>query len=176
MSPKARTKNQIVQSIGKETVIYDRDRHRIHRLNHVATLVWRQCDGRTTVEQIANELQRELGESVPQDIVLLTLERLARARLIDTPAPDVPRLGVSRRELLRRTRGAGALALLLPIVATLSAPAPSQAISLDDTVGETSEGCKKRLNGSCGFLRCTDDVGVCRPGSGTTCFCSETSA
>ena len=45
-----------VERLAGETLVYDLRRHRAHCLNPAATLVWRCCDGRTTVASAAARL------------------------------------------------------------------------------------------------------------------------
>jgi len=42
-----------VEELLDESVIYDLKTNKAHSLNRTATLVWRHCDGHTTVTQMA---------------------------------------------------------------------------------------------------------------------------
>jgi hypothetical protein len=124
---KARQDNLLVEAIGDELVVYDEARHRAHRLNRIAGLVWRHCDGRHTVADLAALLQREVNAAATEDVVWLTLDRLDAARLLEEgpPLPEEDAM-TSRRRLLKKIL-IGALAVLTPVVVTLAVPTPAQA-------------------------------------------------
>jgi hypothetical protein len=52
--PKAKTAHLIVKVIDDETLIYDMGRHAATCLNEFAAKVWRECDGTTSVADIAD--------------------------------------------------------------------------------------------------------------------------
>src|SRR5438105_12379199 len=84
--PEARSEGLIVEALpGGEVLVYDLATHRAHSLNPSAALVWRQCDGRTSIEDAALQLERALGLPADEAVVRMALDRLARARLISTP-------------------------------------------------------------------------------------------
>ena len=56
---KARHDRLVVEAVSDELVVYDLDRGTVHLLNPVAALVWKHCDGRTTVAQLASLLHAE---------------------------------------------------------------------------------------------------------------------
>ena len=49
MLARRREDGLIVREVDGETLVYDRRRHKAHCLNRAAALVWRQCDGTTSV-------------------------------------------------------------------------------------------------------------------------------
>ena len=61
--PRRRKKGLAVQKLAKEVLVYDLERHRAHCLNEAAALVWRQCDGETSVSDIALNLREKLDVS-----------------------------------------------------------------------------------------------------------------
>jgi hypothetical protein len=112
-------------------VVYDRERHRVHRLNRAAALVWRHCDGKTTVAELAALLQRELGQPANEEVVWLTLDRLEKAHLLQRKvAQPSGAASPSRRQMLRRLARTAAVALVVPVVTTIIAPTPARAQSL----------------------------------------------
>jgi len=128
MKPRARTERLVVTELPDELLVYDLERHKAHCLNPTAALVFKRCDGRRSVAQIARILRRELDVDTPADesLVRLSLERLERARLLEEreAAPAAaPRY--SRRELVRRFC---LVAATLPVVATVLAPTPAEAV------------------------------------------------
>jgi Coenzyme PQQ synthesis protein D (PqqD) len=129
MKPLARTEGLVVTELPDELLVYDLERHRAHCLNPTAALVFKHCDGRRSVAQIARILRRELDMDPPADegLVWLSLERLERARLLEErPAAPAAAPGYSRRELVRRV---GLAAATLPVVATILAPTPAEALA-----------------------------------------------
>jgi hypothetical protein len=137
MTPLARTEGLVVRELSGEIVVYDRQRHRAHCLNPTAAHVFRLCDGRTTVKELARRLDQELGGPCSLDLVWLSLLRLERAHLLEPlePPPRVRRQ--SRRELVRRL---GLVAAVLPAVATVLAPTPAQAVASGCVVGTSCAG------------------------------------
>jgi hypothetical protein len=131
MTPVARRDSLLTQEVGSELIVYDQTRHRVHRLNETAATVWRHCDGNTDVAGIAGHLQA--SESA-EDVVWLALEKLGKANLLEVrvEAPSAVR-DQSRRDWMRRAALAGGAVLLLPVVASMSAPTPAMADSNGDT-------------------------------------------
>jgi len=122
--PEAWSEELVVQELAEEVLVYDQDRHKAHCLNHTAALVWKQCDGRRTVSDIAGRLGREMEGEVGQEGVLLALEQLSRTHLMKEGLRSEKAV-VSRREVMKRI-GIGA-AVALPIVTSIVAPKASQA-------------------------------------------------
>ena len=58
--PRARQDDFVVEKLPDETLVYDLNRYKAHCLNPTSALVWRRCDGRTTVAEVAALLEREL--------------------------------------------------------------------------------------------------------------------
>jgi hypothetical protein len=138
MQPEARRKDLIVQQVGDDLLVYDQRRHRALCLNRTVALIWRRCDGTMTVADLAALLQRELDLPADEDLVRLALDRLKRSHLLHSPlegTPGTPR--TLRRELIRKLGLAGTRLLLLPVVASISAPTPAQAQSNASCIGAT---------------------------------------
>ncbi len=127
MNPHARQDNLVVQEVGDELVVYDKERYRAHRLNRSAALVWRHCDGKTTVADLAALLQSELNAPADKGLVWLALDQLGKAHLLrEKMTRPTNTRGVSRRQILRKL-GAAAAAVLVPVVTSLVAPASGRA-------------------------------------------------
>src|SRR5829696_6801417 len=75
-----------VETLGDEVCVYDWQRKEVHALNPTAARVWQQCDGRTSLAQIAATLQAELQvpDAEAQELAWLTLAQLEKAHLLDT--------------------------------------------------------------------------------------------
>jgi hypothetical protein len=119
----------LVIDLDGETLVYDLTRHRAHCLNAVAAIVWRRCDGQTSVERMADAVADATNSAADQDLVWYALQRLNGARLIEGLEPVAPALTVTRRALLQRMTAAGLGVMLLPTVASIVAPTTLQAQS-----------------------------------------------
>ena len=131
MTPKARHENLVVQELGDETVVYDEKRNHVHRLNRTSSLVWKNCDGRKTVADLAELIQVEMGASVTEEIVWLALEQLEKERLLEEKLvrPEDAK-NVTRRQMLKKAALVGGMTLLLPVVQSIVAPTPAMAMSV----------------------------------------------
>lgn len=66
-----------VRIIEGETVVLDRHRRLIHQLNKTASYIWKSCDGKSTVTEIANELAEAFRidvDSAERDTVTVVAE------------------------------------------------------------------------------------------------------
>jgi hypothetical protein len=163
MLPLRRDTDLIVRELADETLVYDRERHKAHCLNPPAALVWRHCDGRTTLAEMAAILHAELGLPPDNGVVQLALDRLERCHLLQKlPAAGTDEARASRRDLMRKL---GVAAVALPVVMTIFAPAASAAAS-----GTTSLLCATCIGMG---LPCTDVMGTtCVPkGQSGSCHC-----
>lgn len=127
--PRARTDNLVVRELPEEVLVYDLGRHAAVCLNRTAALVWKRCDGRTSVGELSRALAAELRtEGGAEELVWLALEQLGRDCLLEGRVARPAALrGVTRRELVRRL-GLGAVAAL-PLVTSILAPTAAQAAS-----------------------------------------------
>jgi hypothetical protein len=126
--PMARHDGLLTEEVNDELVVYDRETQRAHRLNRTARLVWRGCDGQTTVDDLATRLRDELElTTADEDLVWLTLRKLERANLLEATQMPPGVNGVSRRQLVQRLGLVGGLAAVLPAVQSILVPTPAQA-------------------------------------------------
>jgi hypothetical protein len=110
----------VTSEVGDEVLVYDQDSNHIHRLNETSAAVWRLCDGRRSVTDIA------LAAGMTDDTVRIALAKLADSNLLDGPLPIELRLtGQSRRKLLKRAVLAGAGATIVSVTAPIAAAAQS---------------------------------------------------
>jgi len=123
--PRARNQGLLARDLGDEVVVYDLESHQSHCLNRTAALVFRACDGRRSVGAIAAHVGRELRAPADEDLVRYTLRRLSDARLLDPGTREAATL--TRRQLARRIGQAA----LLPVVISLLAPKPSEAVTCE---------------------------------------------
>lgn len=123
--PRARNQGLLARGLGDEVVVYDLESHHSHCLNRTAALVWRACDGQRSVGAIAAQVGRKLRRPADEDLVRYTLRRLSDARLLDPGTRETATL--TRRQLARRIGQAA----LLPVVISLLAPKPSEAVTCE---------------------------------------------
>jgi hypothetical protein len=129
MLPQARTEKLLIQEVGDELIVYDETRDRAHRLNATATTVWRHCDGKTDVADLACLLAKKLDLPPEEDLIWLALSRLDTAHLLRGPVQQPDAASVSRRTVVRKIGTVGTLALLLPVVTSIMAPTPAMSQS-----------------------------------------------
>ena len=123
--PRARTEGLVIRELENETLVYDLERDEAHCLNQTAALVWRRCDGQTTVAKMTDWIQKQLDTSIDADIVWLAIKQLQRFHLIEIGEERVVATpSVSRRNLLLKYAPA---ALALPVIMSISVPAAAQA-------------------------------------------------
>jgi hypothetical protein len=65
--PTARTSGLVVQDVPNEVLVYDLESNKAHCLNQTAAMVWRACDGKTSVPEIARLVGSQSGEKVSDD-------------------------------------------------------------------------------------------------------------
>jgi hypothetical protein len=119
-TPRARKEGLLVQELSDEVLVYDLECDKAHCLNPTAALVWKHCDGRTSVEQITRLLEKSLGTIVDEDVVWCALNQLEKDKLLgDKVAWPMGMERISRRTLIRRV---GMAAVLLPLITTITAP------------------------------------------------------
>lgn len=119
--PKVRTENILEQNLKNETLIYDLRNNKAFNLNAVSTIIYKACDGETTID----ELKRK--HTFTDHLIYLTLDELKRNDLLDDENYLSPLAGMNRREAIRK---AGLTSLTaLPLIAGLGAPSAVRAAS-----------------------------------------------
>jgi hypothetical protein len=156
--PKARRREIIVKELENEVLVYDETNHKAHCLNQTAALVWKFCDGRTSIPRMTQLLEKETSGTVPEQTVWLAIKQLEGSRLLDVPAAQralIPQ--VSRRAVMRTI---GIAAIALPIITTITNPTAASAASCK-TAGQPCTGA--------GLGNCCPGMGLACQGAGPTC-------
>jgi len=130
--PTSRQTGLLIEQVGDDTIVYDETRKRAHSLNRTAATVWRHCDGRRSLSQIAEVLSTELGAAADESVVQYALDRLEDAHLLEGGANGGSQR-MSRRDALRRVTIAGAV-IAVPVVLSIASPTPAMAQSPDSGV------------------------------------------
>jgi hypothetical protein len=158
--PRARKEGVLVQEMLHEVLLYDTKRHTAHCLNPTAALVWKHCDGRTSVEEIARRLETSLGTIVDEDVVWCALNQLEKDHLLEENiAWPVDSKRISRRELVRRL-GIGA-AIALPLVTSIIAPTAAYAGSTGFGTGTPCSNNTQCASGNCQNIDPGTNMGTC---------------
>jgi hypothetical protein len=144
--PIARKTGIVVQEMPDEVLVYDLNTNKAHCLNETAAKVWRSCDGKTSIAEIA----ANFGKGNNEDLVWFAIDQLSESELLETQIASQFK-GQSRREVIKKIGLASIVAV--PVIASLVAPQNALAAQ------------------SC---RCVND-GQCASGPGLSCptrFCS----
>lgn len=162
--PLARTEQLIVKEVDDEVLVYDLKTDRAHCLNRTAGLVWKNCNGTTTIVDIAKSIESETGQTLDSHVIWLALDELRKFNLLDRLSfPPVYLAGVNRRQLMRTL---GVAAIALPVIMSIAAPA---AEAQGSTV--TPGGCAARDKALCGGTTCTGGLTNCNR-VGSSCVCN----
>ena len=150
--PKARHDGLVTRELPDELLVYDTETHEAHCLNETAALVWKHCDGETSVSKIAAKLSATVGTEIGDDVVWLALEDLwKRDLLVGEPAPTDAG-AMSRSQLLRRSAVAAAVAV--PAVVSVVAPTRAHAATCLPTGSQCTLGTQC-CSGTCSGGFCT---------------------
>ncbi len=175
LRPVARREGLLVRELGEETIIFDRKSSRAHCLNRSAAFVWHHSDGTRTVAEIATLLGDVAGPGDHKGLVLLALETLTEACLLDGSCAisGAGSPNTSRRELLRRA----GMVLALPVVASIAAPTPAQAQSDCPLLDYGSMGSGSSCSPLGAPCACANDpAGPCTGTCAAADFCNSSGA
>lgn len=119
VKPIARKEGLVIQELNNEILIYDLETNKAHCLNESAAIVWKNCDGGQSIDDIAKQFIEKSGNKVNEDFVWLAIDQLNDLNLLEEEL--TPKFkGQSRREVLRKIGLASIIAL--PIISSLVAP------------------------------------------------------
>lgn len=154
LMPHARQAGLIVRELETETLVYDVDTSKAHCLNQTAAMIWKRCDGVSTVSETCESLSRDLQTNIDEKVVWYALGQLNRDSLleekIEAPAAFMI-AGMNRRQMVR-TLGLAAI-VAVPLVTTIVAPTPAQAatcLASGASCGTSAQCCSGLCAGSPG--------------------------
>jgi hypothetical protein len=163
--PVARRSDLLTRKIPGELLVYDLKRHKAFCLNETAATIWKGCNGKRTVADLAALLDDEERRPLDEKIVWLALDQLERTHLLQTTSMGgaiVPM--ISRRSLIRSSIAA---AIALPVVTMIAAPTAQAA-----GTAVTAAVCRARNPPNCGDVPCSDRTNaVCSAVGPNNCFC-----
>ncbi len=118
--------NILIEELDGEGLIYDLTLHRAHSVNAFGLAVFRALDGKTTVEQVARQLQGSVPGAVETSDVLQAIAELQKAQLI-VPPRLLPNRG--RRKFIGQIALTTGLSVAVPMVFSIVAPSVAEAAS-----------------------------------------------
>jgi hypothetical protein len=148
--PLARSKDIIVQKLGKEVLIYNLKTNKAYCLNETSAIVYHACDGKTTFDEI------KANSNFTDEIIYLALDELKKENLFEKDAEfNVPLNNLSRREIIKKIGTASLVAL--PTIVALVTPVAAQSGSClangkpcSSTASNPSGGCcSTHCEGTC---------------------------
>jgi hypothetical protein len=124
---RARHDDLVIRELPDELLVYDTETHDAHCLNETAAFIWRQCDGKTSVPEIAQRLSAKTETDVDEELVWGALEDLWKRQLLVGESAPARERTMSRGQLVRRA--AIVAAVSVPVVTSIVAPKAAQAAS-----------------------------------------------
>lgn len=117
------------QRLDEQVLVYDPREDKVHLLDPTTACVLDLLEeGGWAQPRMTQEVARRLNVAASEDLVSLSLDELRKADLLDTSSAPVPAVtDLRRREMLRKVGLAGAAALLIPAITTLTA-SPAYAV------------------------------------------------
>ncbi len=156
--PTARKSGLVIQEVPDEVLVFDLESNKAHCLNNTAALVWKSCDGKMSVPEIAKFIGKQTGKTVGDDLVWLAIDQLDENRLLES-TPESPLKGQTRREAIKKIGLASMIAI--PVVASLVAPQSAMA-NLSCTCLTSFACANDAALAPCGSP-CCNQAGVCAP-------------
>lgn len=117
--PTARVNGLVIQEVPNEVLVYDVERNKAHCLNETASMIWKSCDGKNSVSDIAKLVGSQTGQTVSDDLVWLAIDQFNESNLLEMKL-ESKFAGQSRRDAIRKIGMAAMIGL--PVVASLVAP------------------------------------------------------
>ncbi len=156
--PSARKSGLVIQEVPDEVLVYDVESNKAHCLNETAALVWKSCDGKTSVSKIARSVEKHSGKKVSDDLVWLALDQLNDNNLLESKLSN-SFAGQSRREVIKKIGLTSMVAI--PVVASLVAP--QNALAGSSCICFSSMDCGNPGFESCTSMACCNESSVCAP-------------
>src|SRR4051812_30036317 len=128
--PVARKSGLVVQEMPDEVLVYDLNSNKAHCLNQTAASVWKACDGKTSISEIA----AHFGKGASEDLVWLAIDQLNESQLLESQIQSKFK-GQSRRDVIKKIGLASIIAV--PVIASLVAPQNALAAQSCNCVNNT---------------------------------------
>ena len=139
-------------SMDEQILVYDPREDTVHLLNPTTACVLDLLqEGGWSEERMRDEVARRMKIEPSAELLSLAFDELRKADLLDTSdAPIAPVSDLARREMLRKIGLAGAAALLIPVITTLTASPASAACTGLLTSGQVCTTGTQCCSGICG--------------------------
>ncbi len=109
-----------------QVLIYDAREDRVHLLDTTTGHVFEMLEkGDRSTEGIVSELANRINTLEAESLLQLSLDELRKAELLENAEAVAPLSDMSRRDMVRKIGLAGAAALLVPAIASLTASSAS---------------------------------------------------
>jgi hypothetical protein len=156
--PVARKSGLVVQEVPDEVLVYDLESNKAHCLNQSAAMIWKSCDGNTSVSEIAKLVEGQAGGKVTEDFVWLAIDQLSENNLLEKQIPSGFE-GTSRREVIKKIGLASVIAI--PVIASLVAP--QSALAAASCACQNPSSCGNVPNAGCPNTTNCNSSGLCAP-------------
>jgi hypothetical protein len=162
--PKSRAEGLVAEWVDEDLVVYDELSQMAHSLSADAALVWEHSEGRTSVAELANQLQMQ------EETVERAVRELREAELLEG---SVTKDWYSRREAAMRLARFGSAAVAAPLVYSVAIGSAAAAGSCKNN-GTVVASCSGASVGNKG-TNTTCCSGCCQTTNGTTftCVCCD---
>lgn len=185
--PKAKNENIVVQELEKEILIYNLETNKAFCLNDTSSMIYRLCNGKRTISEISQSLNKKTKQTTNEDLIWLALDQFKRNGLLENNNKfEIDFGGLNRRQMIKKAGLASMIAL--PLISSIVAPNSVAAQSgltnqpVFAACSSTSQ-CASGLNCSqCSFgnncdgsNRCCHSVGFGR-GAGSFITCAMSSS
>jgi len=123
--PRARQDGLVIEDLGEELLLYDRERHIANCLSPIAVRIWQHCNGERDITQLAQLARAD------ESTVVAALSEMREKDLLDgEPALMQSAIsGESRREAIVRVARYGAAAAGASMIVSATASTPAMAAS-----------------------------------------------
>jgi len=164
--PRTRAEGLLVEQVNDEIVVFDTESREAHCLSPLAAVVFDQCDGGVSPEEIAARATGRLGEPVDVTRVEEALAQLEERKLLE-PSP-----GLTRRHMIGKSAVAGGAVFAAPLIMSVFPPAASAAGSATcGTIGGV--GGPTVLCCPCKTLNAANKDECCQPPFANKCNCTS---
>lgn len=161
-NPLARQEKLVVQEMPDEVLVYDLKQHKAHCLNKTAAFVWSQCDGQTTVAELARLVVEEFKSPFDETLVWRALDQLNKADLLAVKLERPKDVAFQSRRRLLGKLGTAAL-LSVPVVMSITAPTAlagaSVPVACTACAKKAVTGCPAECTSSGTIGQCYDNTG-----------------
>jgi hypothetical protein len=121
-------------------------------------MIWKSCDGNTSVSEIAKLVESQAGGKVTEDFVWLAIDQLSENNLLEKQIqPGFE--GTSRREVIKKIGLASVIAV--PVIASLVAP--QSALAAASCACQNPSSCGNVPNAGCPSTTRCNINGLCAP-------------